>query len=158
MGALKTSPEASRLEVRFELPLKALGRPLMERTRRGRHEEVSLQELIALPVRGNACVVVVVQLLLQPCDHLPFSAHRAILPTPTARNKGILGRAARISAPERLIEGISLTRLVIGQNKAKPTLPLYADGDNTRAGRRPACSCRACGMNESQAMSPRRGT
>ncbi len=38
----------------------------------------------------------------------------------------------------------------------RPTLRLYADGDNTSAGRRPACSWPACGVNESQTMSPRR--
>lgn len=55
------------------------------------------------------------------------------------------------------LEGIPLTRLVMGQNRARPTLPLYAEGDNTSAGRRPACSWPACGVNESQTMSPRRG-
>ena len=56
------------------------------------------------------------------------------------------------------LERVSLDSTRYGAKQARPTLRLYADGDNTSAGRRPACSCPACGVNESQTISPRRGT
>lgn len=45
--------------------------------------------------------------------------------------------------------------LVMGHITAEPTLPLYALGKRTSAGRLPACSRPVCGLNSSQTKSPR---
>jgi len=53
--------------------------------------------------------------------------------------------------------GYPLIWLVIGQRIANPTLLLYDSGDKTNAGRRPVCSCPACGLKVIQTTSPRFG-
>lgn len=57
------------------------------------------------------------------------------------------------------LEWIALDSARFGAEESEANLAVvHAEGDNTSAGRRPACSWPACGVNESQTMSPRRGT
>src|SRR5439155_16929954 len=80
------------------------------------------------------------------------------------RQSKLFARSASTTPPTLQSGGITtsngypLTWLVIGHRIASPTLPLYASGESTTAGRRPACSCPALGSYEIQTASPRFGT
>ena len=56
------------------------------------------------------------------------------------------------------LEGIAFHLVVIGQAMARRAFALYTRGERIKAGRRPRCSCPACGSNVSQTRSPASGT
>ena len=63
-GRVKHLASATILKVGLELPLKPLGGALVERAGRRRHVEFSFKDFVALPIRGNAGIIRVVELLL----------------------------------------------------------------------------------------------
>src|SRR3989338_1101042 len=65
----------------------------------------------------------------------------------------------RISAPSGMStsKGYPFAWVVMGHTRASPTFLLYNAGDRIKAGRWPACSCPAWGVNVSHTISPRLG-
>ncbi len=72
------SPTAG-LEELLELALQSFRDPLVQRTGRRRHQELPVQNLIAVPIRRYCRVVRVVELLFQPIDHVYFTRPNVIL-------------------------------------------------------------------------------
>lgn len=72
------SPTAG-LEELIELALQSFRDPLVQRTGRRRHQELPVQNLIAVPIRRYCRVVRVVELLFQPTDHVCVTRPNVIL-------------------------------------------------------------------------------